>query len=104
MLSFVKNRKLFSYDTYQFLQFFFLETLYMSFDSFQLYEKTYKELRQYVKPSIKLLLLGNRFRLKSYFHYIPGFIAPYWQYMFIYCRWRVISKLRRRVYKRHYNI
>ena len=108
MLSFVKNRKLFSYDTYQFLQFFFLETLYMSFDSFQLYEKTYKELRQYVKPSIKILLLGNRYRLKSYlrdFHYyIPGFIAPYWQYMFIYCRWRVISKLRRRVYKRHYNI
>ncbi len=108
MFSFVKNRMLFNYETYQFLQFFFYEALSKFMNSFLLYEKTYKELRQYVKPSIKLLLLGNRFRLKSYlrdFHYyLPGFIAPYWQYMFIYCRWRVISKLRRRVYKRHYNI
>lgn len=79
---------------------FFCEILVFHYFSLSSFVSIYKELRPYLKVTIKNIIQANGFHIRAYFHdfhyMLPTFIAPYWHY-FVYRKvCSVVSQIRKR--------
>ncbi len=87
MVSFAKKKNKYNFNTHQFVQNFFFMVLRYSSESYNKFAEIYKNIRPEVKPTIKCLLKGNKYRYKCYIrdihYFLPSVFAPYWLYYFI---------------------
>lgn len=63
--------------------------------------RTYKQMRAYFRPSLRMIIMGNHRRLKrclrDIHHVLPGFAAPYWCYYFNYHLLPHLAPLKQRI-------